>query len=108
MDKRKTLHDILEQFCKGSMTADIMNYKIVALLKEGGISDALSAAERRTLNNFMAWYSDVYEEGKQPRPGFMGYMKDTWDQIIHGEYRVTLERVKEKAKELADMLASKE
>lgn len=108
MDKRRALFEILDQFRKGVINAEKMQCRIIALLKEGGVWEVLSKEESKVLRDFVAWYADMYQENKQPRPGIIGSIKDILDQVIKGEYRVKLESVRRKASELADILAKGE
>jgi len=79
-----------------------MHHDVVQLLKQGA-GQTLSEPQRKKLNDMK--YADAFDADLQPRAGLIGRIMDCWDQAIHGESRVPLEEVREKASELAQSLS---
>ncbi len=56
------------------------------------------------LNDFFAWYLDMYDPKLPPRTGALGRIKDRYAQIARGEYRVSETVLKAKAADLYKLL----
>ena len=73
---------------------------------KNGVEKNLSANETKMLNDFFAWYLDMYDAKRPPRAGILGKLKDLCAQTIRGEYRVSETAVRTKADELRKLLLS--
>lgn len=96
---------LLRDFIEGRTSFAPMHYQVIELLKQG-VGQKLSNQHRNKLNEFMK-YADAYNPQLQPREGFWGRARDCWDQATRGQYRISIQEVKTKAEELADLLSAK-
>ena len=102
---RQELIELLVRFEQRAITAEELRSRIYAMFK-GGIEKTLSRQEAAKLNNFFAWYLDMFNPEQQPRTGIFGRIKDRFAQIFRGEYRVGEASLRTKAAELHKVLLS--
>src|SRR6266850_2431998 len=93
----------LESFVNSSLGADSLRSNIMSLI-DRGLRKELSSEEAEMFSNFMIWYLDMYDEQLQPRSGLVGAVRDRVDQVVKGEYRVSLDAVRRSAAQLLDVL----
>ena len=93
----------LRDFLKDKLTVEQLQWRLEGFIKSGR-SRTLSPKQRKALGDFFDWDVDMHEPKFLPRPGILGHLQDALAQIIHGEYRVSLEDVRRKAQEVERLL----
>ena len=96
----------LRDFLEDKLTVEQLHWRMEKLIK-GGYSKILTEKQRREFKGFFAWCVDMYDPKLQPRPGFTGWIRDTWAQVARGEYRVSIKDVKRKAQQLEALLSER-
>lgn len=99
MSPEQELSAWLTDFLEGRFTVEQLQWRLEKFIKEGHRS-TLSLKHRKIIGEFFDWYVDMYDSRLLPRPGIVGHLRDTWAQIIRGEYRVSLQDVRRKAQEV--------
>ncbi len=100
---RQELIDQLTRFLQGTISAAELQSQLIGALKKD-LKKSLSANEAKMLNDFFAWYLDMYDAKRPPRAGILGRIQDRYAQLLHGEYRVSEADVRRKAEELRKLL----
>jgi hypothetical protein len=104
---RQELIELLTRFEQRAITVEELRSRIYALFK-GGVEKTLLPEEATKLNDFFAWYLDMFNPNQPPRPGISGRIKDRFAQFFRGEYRVSESSLRTKAEELRKVLLSVE
>ena len=102
-DQKQALLTLLDGFYKEKISIGHLQYRLEQLIKEG-MRRTFSPKQQKEFDDFFAWYADMYDPKLQPYAGWLGGLKDWWDQVIHGNYRIPLSAVKERAQTLYDFL----
>ncbi len=102
---RQELIELLTRFNQSSIGADELRSRVYAMFKDG-VEKSLSKEEAAVLNDFFAWYLDMYNPKLLPRAGVVGRIKDRLAQLFRGEYRVSEAALKTKAEDLRKLLLS--
>jgi hypothetical protein len=76
-------------------------------LQKSGLWEQLEGRDEKAISDFLAWYLDMYDPARAPRPGVVGRMRD-WVSEIGGEYRVGIEELRKKAFDLERVLGPAE
>lgn len=103
MSATSELLDWLRDFLDDRLTVEQLQWRMEKFIKESH-SRTLTEKQRQKVRNFFTWCVDMYDPKIPPRRGILGHLQDAWAQVIHGEYRVSLQEVRKKAKELKKLL----
>ena|ERR1700730_17458769 len=95
---REQLLALLSQFNRGEISVQHFRDGLEELNKRG-IFQSLTPKERDAFHAFFTWYASVYDRTRSPRTGLVGKVRNALGEFW-GEYRVSLDELKQKAVEV--------
>lgn len=90
---RERLETLLKDFAARRIQIFELHSKLEALIK-AGVANELSREESKAVRNLFDWGLDMYDPNEQPRCGIVGKLRDLWDQVFNGTYRVSEDEIR--------------
>ena len=98
MAHREALLALVRDFNAGDISADHLKKESVNLIKQK-VYCSMSENEWQRFERLFRGWIDRYNAKYQPRNGVIGKLRDICDQVFHGNYYISLDRLRAKTRE---------